>query len=249
MTAAMRNVVNALRVLEQLAARQPAGVSGLARTVGLPKSTVQRCLRTLHEAGWIRPSGDEVTRWVLTARALHVGRRATSELALRDAARPVLERLRALTGHTVHLGVPDGDAVVLVERLEAGEPLRIALPLGVRLPLHASASGKAVLAHHPTATVEHLLAAGLDGYTQATVTDPAQVLAELAEVKERGYADDRGEWRSDIAAVAAAVLSDGGPVAALGVSARPGRMRDRLRPEYGRLVRQAAATLTTALDP
>ncbi|MGI5291539.1 IclR family transcriptional regulator [Nonomuraea polychroma] len=235
----MQNVINALRVLEEVAVRQPAGVGELARGLGLPKSTVQRSLRTLHEAGWIRPAGGAVTRWQVTSKALQVGRRA--ELGLRDVALPVMEELRQRTGETIHLMVPEGDAVVLIERLETDKPLRIVLPLGIRLPLHASANGKAVLAHLDRPIDE------LPAYTGTTITEPELLRAELAEVRARGFADNRGEWRSDIAAVASAVLGPDGPVASLSISTPASRMPDDLRPEYGRLVTQAARTLTESL--
>jgi IclR family acetate operon transcriptional repressor len=236
----MQNVINALRVLEEVAARQPAGVGELARELGLPKSTVQRSLRTLHEAGWIRPAGGEVTRWQVTSKALQVARR--TELGLRDAAMPVMEELRERTGETIHLMVPEGDAVVLIERLETDKPLRIVLPLGIRLPLHASANGKAVLAHLGRSPAE------LPSYTETTITDPEALRAELAAVHARGYADNRGEWRSDIAAVAAAVLGSDGPIASLSISTPASRMPDELRAEYGKLVTRAARTLTEALS-
>ncbi|MEV0819632.1 IclR family transcriptional regulator [Nonomuraea rubra] len=231
----MQNVINALRVLEEVADRQPIGVGELARGLGLPKSTVQRSLRTLHEAGWIRPAGGEVTRWQVTSKALQVARR--TELGLRDAAVPVMEELRQATGETIHLMVPEGDAVVLIERLETDKPLRIVLPLGIRLPLHASANGKAVLAHLDRPFGE------LPGYTATTITDPRALRAELDAVLRRGYADNRGEWRADIAAVAAAVLGPAGPIASLSVSTPASRMTEELRAEYGKLVTRAARTL------
>ncbi|WP_219470899.1 IclR family transcriptional regulator [Nonomuraea rhizosphaerae] len=235
----MQNVINALRVLEEVADRQPVGVGELSRALGLPKSTVQRSLRTLHEAEWIRPAAGEVTRWQVTTKALHVGRRA--ELGLRDVALPLMEELRQRTGETIHLMVPEGDAVVLIERLETDKPLRIVLPLGIRLPLHASANGKAVLAFRDELPVE------LPSYTGTTITGRDALAAELAAVRARGYADNRGEWRSDIAAVAAAVMGPGGPVASLSVSTPASRMPDELRPEYGKLVTEAARKLASAL--
>ncbi|WP_157244498.1 IclR family transcriptional regulator [Nonomuraea typhae] len=235
----MQNVVNALRALEEVAARQPIGVGELARVLGLPKSTVQRSLRTLHEAGWIRPAGGEVTRWLVTTKALQVGRRA--ELGLRDVALPVMEELRQRTGETVHLAVPEGDAVVLIERLETDKPLRIVLPLGIRLPLHASANGKAFLAH-----LDRELP-GLEIYTDTTIADPETLRAELAAIRARGWADNRGEWRSDITAVAAAVLGADGPVASLSISLPATRMTDALRPVFGELVTEAAARIAAGL--
>ncbi|MFC4007327.1 IclR family transcriptional regulator [Nonomuraea purpurea] len=238
----MQNVINALRVLEEVAARQPIGVGEVSRGLGLPKSTVQRSLHTLHEAGWIRPAGGEVTRWQVTSKALQVARR--TELGLRDAAMPVMEELRQRTGETIHLMVPEGDAVVLIERLETDKPLRIVLPLGIRLPLHASANGKAVLAHlsRPPGELPELPA-----YTDTTITDPEALRAELEAVHVRGYADNRGEWRSDIAAVAAAVLGPEGPIASLSISTPSSRMPDELRAEYGTLVTRAARALSEVL--
>jgi IclR family acetate operon transcriptional repressor len=244
----MQNVVNALRVLEEVAVRQPAGVGELSRVLGLPKSTVQRALRTLDTAGWIRPAGGEVTRWVLTAKALHVGRHASGELSLRDAAVPVMEDLRRRTEETIHLAVPEGDSAVLIERLETPKVVRIILPLGKALPVHASANGKAILAHSPPEAIERHLASGLPRHTGTTVTDPEALRAELALIRRRGYATNGGEWREDIAAVAAAVLGrDGRPVAGLSVSVPAMRMTEERYPEYGRLVVEAAATLAERL--
>ena len=74
----MQSVLNTLRVLEEVASRQPIGVGQLARVLQMPKSSVQRALVALHTGGWIRPASGEVTRWVMTTRALAVGGRVGS---------------------------------------------------------------------------------------------------------------------------------------------------------------------------
>jgi IclR family acetate operon transcriptional repressor len=244
----MQTVLNALRVLEEVATRQPAGVGELARALGMPKSSVQRALTTLHSAGWIRPADGGVTRWVVTAKALHVGRHATGELSLRDAAVPIMEELRRRTEETIHLMVPERGGVVLIERLETPKPVRIVLPLGKALPLHASANGKAVLAAGPPDVIERMLGARLPGYTGTTITDPGRLRAELVLIRERGYATNTGEWRADIAAVAAAVPGPAGiPVASLSISAPMTRISAEMHPEYGKLVCEAARNLARAL--
>lgn len=245
----MQNVVNALRVLEEVAVRQPAGVSELARTLALPKSSVQRALRTLAAAGWIRPVGSEITRWSLTTKALHVGRHAAGDLSLREAAMPVMEELRRGTEETIHLMVPEGDRTVLVERLETPKPVRIIIPLGGSSPIHGSANGKAVLAASPTDEVERVLTGGLTRYTDTTIVEGEELRAELAAIRARGYATNGGEWRADIAAVAAAIPGrDGRPVASLSISTPINRMPEDLRPEYGRLVCAAAQRISAALS-
>ncbi|MGH3345254.1 MAG: IclR family transcriptional regulator [Carbonactinosporaceae bacterium] len=244
----MQNVVNALRVLEEVATRQPVGVSELARLLRLPKSSVQRSLRTLHAAGWIRPVGSELTRWAPTTKALHVGRHAASELSLRDAAVPVMEELRRRTEETVHLMVPEGDTMVLIERLETPKPVRIIIPLGGSAPIHASSNGKAVLANSPTGEIERALAGALPRYTDTTIVRHDELLAELSAIRTRGYAVNSGEWRSDIAAVAAAILgAEGQPIASLSISTPINRMPEDAKPAYGRLVHDAAGRIRSAL--
>lgn len=244
----MQSVVNTLRVLEEVGRRQPVGVSELARHLALPKSSVQRALRTLHAAGWIRPAGGELTRWLLTTKALHVGWHATGELSLREAAMPVMEQLRSQTEETIHLMVPDGKRVVLIERLETPKPVRIVIPLGGGAPIHASSNGKSILAHSPRTEVERLIAEGLPRYTDTTIVDPDGLRADLATTRARGYAVNGGEWRSDIAAVAAAILNtDGHPIGSLSISTPTARMPAEMVPEYGRLVDEAARRITESL--
>lgn len=244
----MQSVLNALRVLEEVAARQPVGVADLARALDLPKSSAQRALRTLDAAGWIRPAGGEVTRWVLTTKALRVGRRATGELSLRDVAVPFMEELRRRTDETVHLTVPDGDKVVLIERLETSKAVRIILALGTHLPFHASANGKALLAASAPEVVERQLAAGLEEFTAATVIDRGAVLAELALIRERGYATNSGEWRDDVSAVAAPVLGEAGtPIASISVNMPTSRMTPESAVAHGALVSETARQVSAAL--
>ncbi|MEU3059425.1 IclR family transcriptional regulator [Streptomyces subrutilus] len=244
----MQSVLNALRVLEEVAARQPIGVADLARAMELPKSTVQRALLTLHTAGWIRPASGTPTRWLVSTKALHVGRQATGELGLRDIAVPVMEELRRRTDETVHLAVPEGGNIVLIERLETSKPVRIILPLGQNLPAHASANGKALLAAGPAETVERYIADGLARFTDTSIVDPAGLRAELAEIRLRGYATNAGEWRDDVSAVAAAVVSEtGAPVASISINVPTSRMTARSQVAFGAALREAAATVGAAL--
>lgn len=244
----MQSVLNALRVLEEVAARQPVGVADLARAVESPKSTVQRALLTLHTAGWIRPAAGTPTRWMVSTKALHVGRRATGELGLRDIAVPVMEELRRETDETVHLAVPEGGNIVLIERLETSKPVRIILPLGQNLPAHASANGKAVLAASSDETAERHIADGLTRFTEASIIDPGRLRAELAEIRLRGYATNAGEWRPDVSAVAAAVLGDAGlPVASISINVPTSRMTEDSRATFGASLREAAKTVSEAL--
>jgi IclR family acetate operon transcriptional repressor len=246
---ALRNVLNTLRVLEEVASRQPIGVGELARVLDMPKSSVQRALVTLHTAGWIRPAAGEVTRWVITTRALAVGGRASGDLDLRGAALPIMEDLRRHTEETIHLTVPEDGKMVLIERLETDKPVRTSMALGHALPMHASANGKAVLANSSPEVIRPLLLADeLPRYTDTTITDPDELRAELAAIRERGFAVNHGEWRSDVGSVAAAVM--GGhekPIASLSVNIPISRLTQESEADFGAAISEAASSLSARL--
>lgn len=244
----MRTVLSAFRVLEEVAYTQPVGVGELARRLQLPKSTVQRALRTLWTAGWICPDGAEVTRWVLTTRALHIGQRAIADLGVRDAAAALMHELRRETGETSHLMVREGDHAVLIERVETAHPIRAVIPLGSAVPLHGSSNGKAMLAWLPREQVTEILAGKLERYTDNTIVDWDEFFAELERVRKRGYASNVGEWRTDISAVASPIFDhDGTAVASISISAPGSRMTDALRERYGELVVEAAQRISATL--
>ena len=241
----VKNVINCLRLLDEIAEHQPIGVGELSRRVGLPKSTAQRALLTLEEAGWIMPAdaGSEFTRWMMTTKPLELSRRG-ADVTLRDLALPVMEALREQTQETIHLMVARGTNIVLIERLQTPKPVRIVLALGTSMPIYASATGKAVLAASPPDTVEQVIDSGLPQFTRTTIADPTALRVELAHIRELGYATNNGEWRDDVSAVAAAVVdASGAPIASLSVSMPSGRMPVD-RGELGARVKAAAASLT-----
>jgi IclR family acetate operon transcriptional repressor len=244
----MRTVLAAFRVLEEVAFTQPAGVGELARKLRMPKTTVQRALQTLWTAGWICPDGTETTRWVLTTRALHIGQHAVADLSVRDAALPIMRELRKETGETAHLMVLEGGRAVLIEKVETEHPIRAVITLGSAVPLHGSSNGKAMLAHRTPEEVRALLGDKLVRHTDATIVEWDAFFAELAVVRERGYATNVGEWRTDIAAVASPIFDhDGRALASLSISAPGSRMPAELRERYGALVTEAAQRVSATL--
>jgi IclR family acetate operon transcriptional repressor len=245
----VQSVLRSLQVLEAVAARQPVGVADLARALGLPKSTVQRSLVTLAEAGWLEHVAGEFTRWTLGPAARRIARAGARETSLREAALGPMQALRDETNETIHLAVPDGTAwVVLVERMDSTQPVRTFNELGTRTPSHATSTGLSVLAHLPEAEVEALLAGGLEGYSPTTVVDPDELRAELATIRRRGYAVNLRRYRPQVAAVGAAILDHAGlPVAGICISMPDSRYQRRLVPHWGELVAGAAGDISRNL--
>ncbi|MGV9665329.1 IclR family transcriptional regulator [Nocardia niigatensis] len=228
----MNSVLTTLRVFEEVAATQPAGLSDLARRLGIPKSTVQRCLKTLQQAGWTRPTTDG--HWEITGLAFRLGSAVAGRDNLRELALPELSALQSITGETVHLAVPDGDELVLVERLDSPHELRAFLALGTRLPLHAAATGKAYLATLPDDHIDRYLATQPVQVTSDTETDPGRIWTEIRLIRQRGYATTQQGLHTGISAVAVAIRTPAGPArASFSISGPSARLTPEHFPEYG----------------
>jgi len=245
----MQSVVRSLRVLEEVSVRQPVGVNELSRALSMPVSSTQRILVTLADAGWIRPTGEASTRWALTARALIVGRRAMGEVGIREAASVPMTHLRDVTHETINLSLLDGDErLVLVERVDSDQAIRTYTKLGGSSPLHATASGRAVLAAQPDELLERLIAGGPARFTPHTITDPEALRADVARTRGDGYAVNVGGNRPNVCAIGVAVLDGTGkPIAGLSMSMPDLRFDAGRVPEWGALVIDAAREISAAL--
>ncbi|AZM61106.1 MULTISPECIES: IclR family transcriptional regulator [unclassified Streptomyces] len=241
----MKSVTRSLRILEAVAQHQPVTVGELTKLFGLPKSTVQRTLVTLAEAGWLRANRKDTTRWEIGARVLAVRPAALQGSSLFAAAREPMLRLRDEVNETIHLSVPDAlQCMVVVDRVDCDHAIRTFHAIGDTSPLHATATGRAVLAHLPKRDVEELIARGLERYSETTPADPEDLRAELRRIREDGYAVNRGQYRPDVCAIAAPVLDeDGTPLATVAISMPDSRYDADAVPEWARLVAGAAAEI------
>jgi len=243
-------VLNTFRVLEEVAQLQPVGVSELARTTGMPKSSVQRCLLTLQHAGWLRMVDSSRAKWGVTTKPLGIGLRAAGEEGLREAAQPFLEELRDATTETIHLVIRDGDSLIILSRCDSQQAVRTFVEIGTPAPLHATASGLAILAKLSTAEVERVIDRGLEKYTSNTLVSRSKLLNEVERTREFGFAvNDKSWWRPDVSAIGSAILNAAGrPIAAVAISIPSSRFdRDRI-PFYGSCALDATTKISKALE-
>jgi IclR family acetate operon transcriptional repressor len=193
-------------------------LSDIARHTDLPASTVHRILQELVQAGWARE--EEGRTYALGARLLSLPSRSTSTDDLARLARPQLRRLCQASGRTVHFAVLDGDELVYLDKLEGTRAYSMRSRIGMTLPLHCTAIGKAVLARMPDAEVRQVAArAGLPAVTPRTMTDVTVLLRHLAKVRTRAYAVDDEENEAHTRCVGAAVVNHRGePIGGVSVS-------------------------------
>ncbi|GII22643.1 IclR family transcriptional regulator [Planosporangium mesophilum] len=177
-----------LDVLEALAGG-PCTLSELSRRLNVPKSSLHGLLRTLTTRGWLQTAGGD-TRFRLGLRAVRVATAFVDSDEVVARAAPVLDRLAGQTGETVQQGRLDGDDVIYLAKRDSPHPVRLISTIGSRLPAHATALGKALLAARDDETVRALLRFPLAGLTAQTHTEWASLAADLAVVRRRGYAID-----------------------------------------------------------
>jgi DNA-binding IclR family transcriptional regulator len=238
-----------LAILEYLD-RHPAGRTMIetARDLGLPKNAVFRITLTLLRLGYLERDNSKLLR--LGHKTLTLGYGALGEgRSLVEQSLGQMRALRDATGETVCLSVlADGEGFVL-ESVPGTHLFRCTVDPGMRQPVHASASGKAILAYLPEGEFDAvLLRLRLTRLTPNTITKKPQLREELRSVREHGYALDRCEHIDGAMCVAAPVFDRRGhAVASLTVTAPAGRMPHEKLPALGRMVRRHAGEISARL--
>ena len=191
---AVRSVDRAAALLLALGESQgEAGVTELARRLGLHKSTASRLLATLQKRGLVEQD-DETGKYRLGLVVIRLAERAERTLDLRGIALPELERLARLTHETTGLGILDGDTLLTVAQVDGPNLIAVGDWTGRATPLHCVASGKVLLSSLAEREVLRIVRRGLVSYTERTIVELEPLLEELARIRRRGYATAIGEY-------------------------------------------------------
>jgi DNA-binding IclR family transcriptional regulator len=238
-----RVLERAARIVEMLAqAGRPLGVTEVARSLGLQKSTTHRLLTALTRVELVR--GDVNTRrYTLGFRLLRWTAAWLDRLDVRTRALPHLQKLREKCQETVSLSLRDGRGRVAVERLETAHELRFVVDLGNPAPLHVGAGGKAILAFLPEREAREILdAAGVRGRARGLL------LRELAEVRRLGSSVTRGERVPGSGSVSAPVFNhEERAIGSVSILSLAVRMPEDVVRSHRELVRQTADAVSREL--
>ena len=245
---AVRSVDRAAALLLALGeSHGEAGVTELARRLGLHKSTASRLLATLEKRGLVEQD-DETGRYRLGLVVIRLAEKAERTLDLRAIAMPELDRLARVTRETTGLGVADGDQFLTVAQADGPNLVAMGDRTGRGVPIHSVAAGKVLLAAMPEREILKLVRRGLDRFTDRTITQLEPLLEELARIRRRGYATAFGEFDAGLNGVAAPVHDARGQVtAAVDVWGPAFRITPRRMPELVQQVRESAAAVSVRL--
>jgi DNA-binding IclR family transcriptional regulator len=242
-------IERAVAILNAFTAEEPElRVSDLAERLGLHKSTVHRFLVNLEAAGLVERNM-RTGRYRLGLRIFELGGLVMQRMDIWDESLPFLEGLVRDTGETGHLAVLDGGEAIYVERVEARRALRVPSAIGRGYPAHATNLGKVLLAYLDAGEIGRIVAErGLPGFTPNTITDAAQLQAELARIRERGYAIDNEEYDEGLRCIGAPVWDHTGRVvAAIGIGGPVTRVTPSRVEELADAVMAAARGLSRRL--
>jgi DNA-binding IclR family transcriptional regulator len=196
------SLTRGLRLMELLAQESPLGVTEIAHRTGASKSGVHALLATLVRAGYADHAPGGAYR--LGLKAWEIGRSVPAARLL-EAAEPVMLQLVERAHEGAVLGVLDGFDVVYVHRVEGAQAVRVHASVGDRIPAHCTSTGLALLANLGHDDLARVLPSRLSAVTAETILDRRALLAEIARVRTRGYAINRGGWRVDVGGIAASI--------------------------------------------
>lgn len=236
------------RLLELLAENEHMSIATIIEALDEPRTSVYRLLENMQELGWVEAAGLR-GHYRLGLKIFRLGSSVARRFDVRQAAKPVLERLHDATGETIFLCIRQGLDAVCIERIDGARVQILELTLGGRMPLHVGAAPRALLAFDEESVWdEYLFRTALTSYTEHSPNTPELVRQSLIADRQNGVAISDEDVTLGVASIGAPVLDRNGQVcAAISISGvRPSILgADRARKEE--LVRTAAGEISQTL--
>jgi IclR family transcriptional regulator, acetate operon repressor len=244
----VQSLERGMALLRIVAAADGLTLTEVSRVGGLPPSTTHRMLTTLQQAGMVE--FDETGQlWFVGVETFRIGSAFLRRRKLAERGRVILQDLMTTTGETANLALAEAGGVVFVSQAETHEPIRAFFRPGTRSPYHASGVGKAVLAFMDPGRRDSMLQRiSFERFTAATRLSAANLMTDLVEARQNGFALDDEERNTGMRCIAAPVFNElGDPIGGLSVSGPTVRVDDRFIDRHARAVVAAADALTAAI--
>ncbi|WP_135536000.1 IclR family transcriptional regulator [Halostella pelagica] len=203
-------------IVEVIQRRGPIGVSEVADVVSLPKSTVYTHLNTLTSAGYLIKE-DGLYR--LSCQYLQLGATVQYSIDLYRQGKEEVDELAAEVEERTNLVIEENGLGTCVYATNSSNSTQAYMNLGEQRPMHATATGKAILAHLPVDRVDDIVERhGLEGFTEQTITSRDGLEEELAKIRDAGISFDNEESVDGLCCIATPVIVDDHPLGSISVS-------------------------------
>lgn len=242
-----RRTLSILDYLANNAGSEGLTLGELASGMEMNKSTLLRLLATLQDFDLVeRDPKDE--RYRLGLKTLQLAEACLASMYLRRIAAPFLTALMEATRETVHLVIYDNAEVVYIDKVDSPNMIRVVSRVGMHMPAHSTAVGKALLAYLPATAFQDVVSRGLRARTPHTLTDAQALQAALEEARACGYAYDDEENEMEVRCVAAPIFDHSGrAVAAISISGPTSRVTLERVEELGLRVKGSAEGVSERL--
>ncbi|WP_411905815.1 HTH-type transcriptional regulator BhcR [Rhizobium mayense] len=237
-----------LKLLELVAQADGAVLTDLADRSAMAPSTVHRLLTSLAQHGMVAHD-DETGAWTIGVKAFEIGTAYLRFRKLGTISRPFLKQLMEASGETANIAIEEDGDVVFISQAESHAPMRAFFRPGRRGPIHASGIGKAILSTWADSQIKALLGTrSLQHFTDKTRDTLPMLLADMDEIRSRGWSIDDEEHTLGMRCVAAPIFDEyGEAIAGISISGPAVRLPDERVAALGPVVRTAAEELTKAM--
>lgn len=246
--AANRTLQRGLTILELLS-EHPDGLElhEIAKELALPKSSAHNLMQTLLALRYVRLTA--ASRYQLTLKTFEVGAAVVQTTDVTQVLRQYMQQAFADCNETMHCGVLSGREVLYIDKIESTQSIRMASHVGIRMPLYATAMGKAFLAEMSNEEVRSLYPeAELPALTERTITHVDELIRQLDAIRRRGWAMEVQENAENVSCVGVAILGrDNRPAYALSISAPSFRMTEERLESCAALLRRAKRRIERVL--
>lgn len=233
-------LIKASKILDSLSDGKPKSVQILSKDTAISPPTVSKILTTLEYLSYVSRT-NETRQYYLGPALVKYGSVRTDTTNLVDMTRPNLEKLQSIIDETVHLAIPQKNQVVYVNKLEPKhQGIYMTSKIGMARELYSSGIGKAILGTYTRDELDaYLKGRELKPFTPYTITDKAELVSEVAKVKQLGYAIDDEEQEVGGYCIAVAIVNHKRAIAAISISLP----KFRLTPSYKtKIIRELANT-------
>jgi IclR family acetate operon transcriptional repressor len=221
----------------------------LSEKLGFPSSTVNRLLHILESSGFVQQN-PTTKKYMLGRSAAHIGRAARLHISsqLFTIAKPYVDGLRDVIGETVGLEVMSNNHVMLFYQAQGPSPVRVSFNVGDRLPFHAAAGAKAMLAFSSGEFIDRQLNKKITRFTPNTITKRNILKSQLEDIRRQGVAFDQGELNVDVHAIGTPLFNHAKkPVAAIVIAAPAYRMQTHIDSNAVSMLKETAAKISAKL--
>ncbi len=242
----MSSIKRTIQVLDLLARKGAMTARGVSLALKLPVGSVHRLLIDLADERVVERNATGA--WQLSYRLLEITDLQLDGVKFPRLARPFCEAIAEATKETVNVNALSADGCVCIDKVRGNEGMQLDWRIGSRGPLYCGGSAKAMLAFMSEAEQQRVLNQPLEAYTKSTITDPAELRAELLRIKKRGYSIDNQEIVTGVFCVGVPIVDRlGRPVGAMSISgASPKAPGPAIQP-WVDLLNEAASSVSKRL--